>query len=399
MPNKSQQPNPEATPSPRGPGRPRKLTPEEEAQLIEFVKANPQATHDDMCAWIKARFGKSVDRATVAKCLKRHGIHKRRPPKAQTEAVQPGAKGAGKQAGTSESVPATDPKKRYGYRDYHRMEGGEDSYPSSLTDAEWAKVGHLFQHTGGGKTPDYDRRLLLDAMLYVVRGGVAWRMLPKEFPKWQNVYATFRRWTARDLFERMYDLLREMARERAGRRTEPTGAVLDSQSTRTSPQGGPKGYDAGKKVNGRKRHLLVDTLGLLLAVLITPASVQDRDAVAPILFEGKAKYPSICKTFVDGGYAGAKASAAAAAHSVILEVVRRPRDGNGTWTSPELPFEPAMSKPFPILPKRWVVERSNAWDERPRRMNRDHDRLLAVSTAWIWLLQGHMLLRQLVATA
>lgn len=353
----------------RGRGRPRTLSPEQEVQLIEHIKLNRQATQDELCIWLGETFSVSSDRLTVAKILKRHGISKRSAPR---------------HAGVPD--------------DRSSEQGSATGYPTSVTDAEWAKVQHLFTNQGAGKKPRCERRILLDAILYVVRGGVSWRMLPQGFPPWQNVYATFRRWVQKGTFEKYYDLLRDMARERAGRPVEPTAGVMDAQYTRTSPQGDPKGYDAGKKVSGRKRHLLVDTLGLLLAVLVTPASVQDRDAAAPVLALGKVKYPTLRKTLVDRGYAGAKTSAAAKVLGVDLEIVRSPHNGNGSWVGPALPFTPEMSKPFTVLPKRWVVERNNAWSERPRRMNRDHDRRVEVSTAWIWLLQGHRLHRQLMAS-
>lgn len=147
--------------------------------------------------------------------------------------------------------------------------------------------------------PKYPRRLLIDACCYVVRTGCAWRMLPKEFPAWQNVYRTFRRWVEQGKFEQMHDRLRSQWREREGREAAPTAAVLDAQSTRISPQGGERGYDAGKKVKGRKRHLVVDTLGLLLAVSVTAASVQDRDGAHPVVASTMAKYPSVETLFVD----------------------------------------------------------------------------------------------------
>ncbi len=353
-------------------GRRPRLSDEERLKLFAFVEQSPAVTYWEMVEWVGAALGKSTDRLTLYTYLKKQGIHKRRPQKTPFVAPAPdvvAAPGDGS------------PTKRYGYKDYHRSPDSRTTYPSSLTDAEWALVGDLFQHQGGGKKPRYDRRVLVDAVLFAVRGGVSWRMLPKEFPPWQNVYATFQRWSRQGVFEAMYDRLRAMARERAGKPIEPTAAILDSQSTRTSPQGGPKGYDAGKKISGRKRHLVVDTMGLLLAVLLTPANVQDRDAVGPVFAAATAKYQTITTAFVDAGYAGQRASAAAAQHGVRLEVVRRQRDRNGVWTSQELPFEAEPQKPFRILPKRWIVERNNAWDERPRRMNRDHDRLLSTSTA------------------
>ncbi len=375
----------------RAPGGGRKPSFDEAGglQLVELLRSHPTATLDELVDLARQEMGVTVGRQTLVKTLNRHGVSKRQ---VRREWVAPGAADVGPK-----------PTKRYGYLDRHRREMQDGRYPSSVTDAEWGLVQDLFAHHGGGKRPVADRRVMLDAVLYVVRSGASWRMLPAEFPDWNNVYATFRRWVRDGVMETMYDRLRAMMRERAGRPVEPTAGVLDSQSTRISPQGGPKGYDGGKKITGRKRHLLVDTLGLLLAVFVSTANVQDRDAAGPILAKAKAKHPTLTKTFVDAGYCGSKTAAAAAKHGVTLQVVKRPQFGNREWvTAGMLPLFPeiaAQAAPFPILPKRWVVERNNAWSERPRRMNRDHDCLLSVSEAWIWLVQGRMLLAQIADVA
>jgi transposase len=372
-----------------GGGRKATLDAAGELALVALLRANPTAAMTELSQLVKAELGVVLGAQALQKALKRQGISKRQ---VKREWVPPGGE---KTASTTQ--------KRYGYQARHRVSPAPGRYPTDVTDAEWALIADLFEHKGGGKQPDVDRRHMLNAVLYVVRGGTSWRMLPADLPDWNNVYATFRRWVRDNVMERMYDRLRDMMRARVDREVSPTAAVLDSQSTKTSPQGGPKGFDGGKKVTGRKRHLVVDTLGLLLTVLVTTANVQDRNVAAQILASTKAKHPTVVKTYVDAGYCGAKTHAAVAQHGIELEVVKRPNHGNRQWLGDdELPLFPEViepHKPFTILPKRWVVERSNAWTERARRMNRDHDRLLKVSEAWIWLVHGRMLLANLTDVA
>ena len=201
----------------------------------------------------------------------------------------------------------------------------------------------------------------------MVRNGCSWWMLPREFPPWENVYRTFRRWAAGGKFEQMHDRLRELWRSREQRAPEPTAAVLDAQSTRSSPQGGPRGYDAGKKVKGRKRNLVVDTLGLLLMVNVVPANVQDRHGADRVVREAIGKYPSLEKLYIDGGYSGTCAVHLKLEHQTDVEVVRHPANRNvGRWVHPDQPGlfpVQADSDGFVVLPKRWVVERTHAWYE------------------------------------
>ncbi|KGE50276.1 IS5 family transposase, partial [Xanthomonas axonopodis] len=191
---------------------------------------------------------------------------------------------------------------------------------------------------GRGLPPRISRRVLVDACCYVVRSGGSWRMLPRHFPRWQNVYRTFCRWSEQGKFEQMHDRLRAQWREREGKNAEPTAAVIDAQSTRGSPQGGESGYDAGKKIKGRKRHLVVDTLGLLLAVSITAASVQDREGAHPVVERAMEKYPGIQALYADSGYAGQCAQTVSQCHDIRVQIVRHPGNKNvGRWIGPEQP--------------------------------------------------------------
>lgn len=369
-------------------GRPRKLLREQTEVLVSLVRDNPLLSLDDAVSVFRRKTGITLSTATIRKYLLEAGFQRSQPSRDATAAA---AQASG--VANVQSVPA-----QYGYRAAHRDPGDLVRYPCGLTDSEWEEVQHLFDPPARtGRPEKYARRQMLDACIYVLRSGCSWRMLPKDFPPWMAVYQTFRRWLAQGRFEAMYDELRKLWRTRQHRAPDPTAAILDSQSVKTSPQGGPKGYDAGKKVKGRKRHLVTDTLGLLVAVLITSASTQDRDAAMPAMDLAKAKVPGIQMLYVDSGYAGTRAQEIRQKHEVEVEVVRHPRNRNvGRWHEGQLPlFE--LPTGFVVLPKRWIIEPTNAWNDRPRRMNKDHDRNLDVSAAWIWLTEGRMLLRRLTA--
>ena len=197
----------------------------------------------------------------------------------------------------------------------------------------------------------------------------------------------------------MHDRLRALWRAREGRSADPSAAIIDAQSTRGSPQGGERGYDAGKKITGRKRHLVVDTLGLLLAVSVTAASLQDRDGAHPVVATAMDKPPGIGTLFVDSAYAGQCAQTVSQLHDIHVQVVRHPANKTvGDWTHPEqldLFTVQADANGFVVLPKRWVVERTHAWNERAQRLIMHHDRLPKVSETWVWLAEARLLARRL----
>lgn len=363
-------------------GRPPKIQADDAEHLVAIVQSDRMATLDEIRQEFRRRTGIDVHEQTIIKTLGKLGIRRVSSDKAVVvKQAEPGSP-------------------RYGYTDAHRRHEPEQTYPSCLTDAEWALVKELFDTPGGrGLPPRISRRLLVDACCYVVRTGCAWRMLPTHFPRWQNVYRTFRRWSEQGKFEQMHDRLREQWRTRLARNEAPTTAVLDSQSTRSSPQGGDSGFDAGKKVKGRKRHLLVDALGLLLAVSVTAASVQDRDGAHPVVARAMVKYPTIETLFVDTAYAGQCAQTISQCHGIRAQVVRHPANRNvGRWMDdmqPDLFTVQADAKGFVVLAKRWVVERTHAWNERARRLIMHHDRLTQVSETWVWLTEARLLLRRL----
>jgi transposase len=219
------------------------------------------------------------------------------------------------------------------------------------------------QTTAGGRPETHCRRVVVDAIRYVIHNGCVWRALPADFPPWRTVYGHYRRWNARGVTIAVHDVLRGQVRRAAGRDTEPTAAVIDSQSVRGAPAvpKATRGWDNAKKVNGRKRHIAVDACGLLLEVLITPAFTQDRDAARPLRFNLKRARRRVRHTWADGGYAGKLVPWAARWLKVTVEIVKRP--GN-THT-------------FEVLPRRWVAERTLAWITSSRRCARDYERLPA----------------------
>lgn len=356
--------------------RPKTITDEMLADVRAVVAARRGATMQELCADLARRTGLEVCTVTLHRAIKRAGL-KRMTTRAKRAAPQ---------------------ARRYGYTAAHRVGAlHAERYASSLTDAEWALAADLFELPEGsrGRPPTYDRRTMVDACCYVLRTGCSWTMLPKSFPPWLSVHKSFSRWAAQGKFEQLQQRLREQWRQRIERNAKPSAAVIDSQATRISPQGGTSGYDAAKKVKGRKRHLVVDTLGLLLAVTVTAASVQDRDGAPDVVAQACSKYATIEKLYADSAYAGKCAQRLEHDNDIAVEVVRRP-GAFGEWDHPQMPLF-AQAGGFVILPKRWVVERTHAWLERERRMVMHHDRSTANATAWAWLAQSRMLLRRLVA--
>lgn len=239
-------------------------------------------------------------------------------------------------------------------------------YPSDTTDAQWELLDPLLPDpawlTGRGGRPEvHCRRGIVDAICYVVDNGIKWRALPVDFPPWSTVYHYFAGWEAAGLTQDVLDALRDRVRLADGRVAAPSAAIIDSQSVKAAETvaSTSRGYDAGKKINGRKRHIAVDTLGLLLLVLVTAASVQDRDGARTLLDHLAASCRRVRLIWADGGYAGKLVHWARNNLTIALQIVKRTDTTAG----------------FVVLPRRWVVERTLAWITRHRRCARDYERL------------------------
>lgn len=367
---------------PGRPGRRPSLNADHIAVLRAITREQPRSSLDEVTRELLRRAGVKVSTVTVRKALREAGIERLEP-----------LRRAGQRAPVQGCAP-----QRYGYTAAHRRADGASGMNTDLTDAEWALVAELFEHDGQrGAPPRYARRHVVNACCYALRTGCPWRLLPKTFPPWQAVYKSFSRWAAAGVFETMHDRLRQQWRNRMGKAPEPTAAIIDAQSTRSTAQGGNTGFDAGKKVKGRKRHLVVDTLGLLLAVTLTAASVQDRDAAADVVAQACAKVAGLKKIYADGAYGGKCATAIEQTHGISVEIVRHPGNrSTGSWQDAQQPLWPeVVARGFVVQAKRWVVERTHAWNERARRLMVHHDRSDWAPLAWVWLAEARILATRL----
>ena len=253
------------------------------------------------------------------------------------------------------------------------------AYASDLTDAQWEIIATMLpSESDAGRPREVDFREIVNAVMYRTRTGCAWELLPHDLPPKSTVYEYYRKWQRDGRWKAVHDALRRKTRQHEGRNPEASAGIVDSQSAKTSENCDAAGYDAGKKINGRKRHLLVDTLGLIIAVVVTLASVQDRDGAKQV-FASAADQPRLEKVWADGGYRGKLVDWTSKNCAWNLEIVERP----------------SGSKGFVLLPRRWVVERTFGWLNRYRLLSKEFETTIQSSTADIHIAMTSLMLRRI----
>ena len=279
-------------------------------------------------------------------------------------------------------------------------------YLTDLSDAEWKRIASLFPAPAAhGRPRLHSPHDIFNAILYLLRSGCAWRLLPHDLPPWKTVYHYFRLWQKNGLWERIHSTLREQVRVQMGREAQPSAGIIDSQSVKTIGLRGPRGYDAGKKIKGRKRHLLVDTQGFVLKVTVHAADIMDRDGVKLLVDGVAAQFPRLRHVWLDAAYNG-KGKGKDWLETTLgwtAKIVQHPPKPRYIWLAkgvePDWEKVAANLPPpgFHVLPRRWVVERTFSWLGQNRRLSKDYEQCCETEEAWIYVAMARLLTKRLVA--